>query len=181
MRRHQPEARDTLGQPDRREAAARPRRAAGTLLPATAAALLPSCGDDTPTDPTALDVRVVHVSTIVGCPDEASECYPMCVHHTTPAGVRVVPLWQANEIRLSTTQTAGRYEGALPAVPTKTVLRLYMTEPNTCRLNACSPPQVTEDVLLNGTKLTKVVHDNLPSRITSALEFTLKGDGTITN
>jgi len=156
-------------------------RLPGALLLATAVALLPSCGDDTPTDPTALDVRVTYVSTIVGCPDQANECYPMCVHHNTPSGVRVVPLWQADEIHLSTTQTAGRYEGTLAAVPTNTVLRLYMTEPNACCLNACSPPQVTEDILLSGTKLTKVVHDNLPSGIASALEFTLKGDGTIKN
>jgi hypothetical protein len=46
-----------------------------------------------------------------------------------------------------------------------------MTEPNTCCLNACSPPQVTEDILLGGTKLTKVVHDNLPSGI-RGVEFT---------
>lgn len=153
----------------------------GALVLLAVGALVPSCGEDTPTDPTSLDVRVTYVSTIVGCPDQANECYPMCVHHSTPAGVRVVPLWQANEIHLSTTQSAGRYEGTLPAVPTNAVLRLYMTEPNTCCLNACSPPQVTEDILLNGTKLTKVVHDGLPSGITSALEFTLKGGGTIQN
>ena len=148
---------------------------------AGAALLLPSCGDDTPTQPTALDVRVTYVSRIVGCPDQASECYPMCVHGATPAGVRIVPVWQADAIRLSTTQTTGRYEGTLSAVPTNTVLRLYATDPNACCLNACSPPQVTEDILLNGTKLTKVVHDSLPSGITSALEFTLEGDGTIRN
>ena len=61
-------------------------RAAGTLLLVTAAALLPSCGSDSPTDPTALDVRVAYVSRIVGCPDQANECYPMCIHHNTPAG-----------------------------------------------------------------------------------------------
>lgn len=155
--------------------------AAGPLLLAGAALLLPSCGDDTPTQPTALDVRVTYVSRIVGCPDQGSECYAMCVHHNTPAGVRIVPTWQASEIRLSTTQTAGRYEGTLPAVPTNTVLRLYATDPNACCLNACSPPQVTEDILLNNTKLTKVVHDGLPAGITSGLEFTLKGDGTVTN
>jgi hypothetical protein len=146
-----------------------------------AAALLPSCGEDTPTDPTSLDVRVAYVSTIVGCPDQANECYAMCVHHNTPAGVRVVPLWQADEIRLSTTAAAGRYEGTLSAVPTNTVLRLYAADPNACCLNACSPPSVTEDVLLNDTKLTKVVTDGLPSGVTAALEFTLKGDGTIRN
>jgi len=156
-------------------------RAARTLLVAAAAALLPSCGEDTPTDPTALDVRVTYVSQIVGCPDQANECYPMCVHHRTPGGVRIIPLWEANEIVLSTTQTTGRYEGTLPAVPTNTVLRLYGTEPNVCCINSCSPPPVLEDILLNGTKLTKVVHDNLPSPLTAALEFTLKGDGTIRN
>jgi len=156
-------------------------RCAGTLLLATAAALLPSCGEDTPTDPTALDVRVAYLSRIVGCPDQANECYPMCIHHNTPAGVRILPLWQADEIRLSTTATAGRYEGTLTAVPTNTVLRLYGTDPQACCINSCSPPPVVEDILLNGTKLTKVVHDNLPSGLTSALEFTLKGDGTIKN
>lgn len=159
----------------------RPSRAVGTFLAAAAGVLLSSCGDDTPTDPTALDARVTYVSTIVGCPDQASECYPMCVHHRTPGGVRIIPLWQASEVVLSTTQTTGRYEGTLPAVPTNTVLRLYATEPNACCLNACSPPSVTSDILLNGTKLTKVVTDNLPVGATAALEFTLKGDGTIRN
>jgi len=42
-------------------------------------------------------------------------------------------------------------------------------------------PPVLEDILLNGTKLTKVVHDNLPSGLTSALEFTVTGSGTIRN
>ncbi len=162
-----------LGRPSRRHA--------GTLLLVAAAALLPSCGEDTPTDPTSLDVRVAYVSQIVGCPDKDNECYPMCVHGATPAGVRIVPLWQADAIRLSTTTTTGRYEGTLPAVPSNTVLRLYATDPNTCCINSCSPPSVVEDILLNGTKLTKVVTDSLPTGVTGALEFTLKGDGTIKN
>lgn len=165
----------------RRHRHGRPSCDAGTLLLFVAAALLPSCGEDTPTDPTSLDVRVAYVSRIVGCPDQANECYPMCVHHNTPAGVRIVPLWQADEIRLSTTSTAGRYEGTLAAVPTNTALRLYGTDPNACCIDSCSPPPVVEDILLNGTKLTKVVHDNLPSPLTAALEFTVKGDGTIQN
>jgi hypothetical protein len=156
-------------------------RGTGTLLLATAAALLPSCGDDTPTEPTALDAQVTYVSRIIGCPDQANECYPMCVHHNTPAGVRIVPLWQADAIRLSTTTTTGRYEGTLAAVPTNTALRLYATDPNACCINSCSPPPVVEDILLNGTKLTKVVHDGLPSGVTAAVEFALKGDGTIQN
>ena len=157
------------------------RRRAGTLLLVAAAALLPSCGEDTPTDPTALDVRVAYVSQIVGCPDKDNECYPMCVHGATPAGVRIVLLWQADAIRLSSTQTAGRYEGTLSAVPTNTVLRLYGTDPNTCCINSCSPPSVVDEIQLNGTKLTKVVSDNLPTGVTGALEFTLKGDGSIKN
>jgi hypothetical protein len=156
-------------------------RAAGTLLLASAAALLPSCGEDSPTEPTALDVRVAYVSQIVGCPDKANECYPSCVHGATPAGVRIVPLWQADAIRLSTTTTTGSYEGTLAAVPTNTTLRLYGTDPNTCCIDSCNPPPVVEDILLNGTKLTKIVHDGLPSGVTAALEFTLKGDGTIQN
>jgi hypothetical protein len=159
----------------------RPSRSdAGRLLLVVVAALLPSCGEDTPTDPTSLDARVAYVSQIVGCPDQANECYPMCIHHNTPAGVRIVPLWQADEIRLSTT-TAGRYEGTLAAVPTNTVLRLYGTDPNACCVSSCRVPPVVEDVLLNGTKLTKIVHDSLPSGVTAALEFTLKGDGSIQN
>jgi hypothetical protein len=156
-------------------------RAAGTVLLVTAAALYPSCGSDSPTDPTALDVRVAYVSRIVGCPDQANECYPMCIHHNTPSGVRIVPLWQAEAVHLSTTTTTGRYEGTLAAVPTKTVLRLYGTDPQACCINSCSPPPVVEDILLNGTKLTKVVRDGLPAGVTAALEFTLKGDGTIQN
>ena len=159
----------------------RPYRATGMLLLVAAVAQLPSCGSDSPTEPTALDVRVAYVSTIVGCPDKNNECYPMCIHGATPAGVRIVPLWQAEAIRLSTTTTTGRYEGTLPAVPTNTTLRLYGTDPNACCLNSCSPPPVVEDVLLNGTKLTRVVRDGLPAGVTAALEFTLRSDGTIQN
>jgi len=159
----------------------RPRLVTRTLLLATVSALFPSCGDDTPTEPTAVDVQVAYVSQIVGCPDQANECYPMCAHHNAPAGVRVVPLWAADAIRLSTTTTAGRYEGTLAAVPTNTTLRLYGTDPQACCINSCSPPPVLEDILLNGTKLTKVVHDALPSGLTAALEFTVTGSGTIRN
>jgi hypothetical protein len=67
--------------------------APGALVAALAAVLLPSCGDDA--DPAALDVRVTYVSRIVGCPDQASECYPMCIHHNTPAGVRIVNVYKA--------------------------------------------------------------------------------------
>ena len=129
-----------------------------------------------------MDVRVAYVSRLpTGCSDSTSECYPMCVHHNTPGGTQVVvPLWQADSVRL-TQASAGRYEGTLPAVPTNTPLRLYGTDPQACCLNACSPPPVLEDILLNGTKLTKVVHDNLPSGVTGALEFTVTGSGTIKN
>jgi hypothetical protein len=159
----------------------RVRGAVRALLLTGIALLAPSCGDDTPTEPTALDVRATYVSRIVGCPDKGNECYPMCVHGATPAGVRIVPLWQADAIHLSTTATTDRYEGTLAAVPTNTTLRLYGTDPNACCINSCSPPPVVEEILLNGMKLTKVVHDNLPSGVTAALEFTLKGDGTIQN
>ena len=156
-------------------------RAAGTLLLATAAALIPSCGSDTPSDPTALDVRVAYVSRLpAGCPDQANACYPMCVHGAAPAAQMVVPLWQADSIRLTQAGT-GRYEGTLPAVPTNTTLRLYAKDVGMCCFDSCNYPPVIEDVLLNGTTLTKVVHDNLPSGLTAALEFTVKGDGTIQN
>ena len=158
----------------------RPHRAARTLLLAVAVALLPSCGDDTPTEPTAVDVRVTYESQIVGCLDQGNECYPMCIHHNTPAGVRVVPLWAADAIRLTQTST-GRYEGTLVAVPTNAALRLYGTDPQTCCINSCSPPPALEEILLNGTKLTKVVRDGLPAGVTAALEFTVTGDGAIKN
>ena len=159
----------------------RPYRAAGTLLLATAAALIPSCGSDTPAEPTALDVRVTYVSQLpAGCPDQANPCYPMCVHGATPAAQLVVPLWQADSVRLTQT-SAGRYEGTLPAVPTNAPLRLIGKDVGMCCFDSCSYPPVLEDILLNGTKLTKVVHDGLPAGLTAALEFTLKGNGTIQN
>jgi hypothetical protein len=165
-----------------RQPAHRVRRAARTvLLGAAAAALLPSCGDDTPTEPTAVDVQVTYVSQLpAGCPDQANECYPMCVHGAAPAAQLVVPLWQADSIRLTQTGT-GRYEGSLPVVPTNTTLRLYAKDAGMCCFDSCNYPPVLEDILLNGTKLTKVVHDDLPSGLTSALEFTVTGNGTINN
>jgi len=156
-------------------------RAAATLLLVTAVTLIPSCGSDTPSDATSLGVRVTYVSQLpAGCPDQANACYPMCVHGATPAAQMVVPLWQADSIRLTQVGT-GRYEGTLPAVPTNTTLRLYAKDVGMCCFDSCNYPPVLEDILLNGTRLTKVVHDGLPSGLTAALEFTVKGDGTIHN
>jgi hypothetical protein len=38
-----------------------------------------------------------------------------------------------------------------------------------------------EDILLNGTRLTKVVTDGLPAGVTAALEFKITGSGKIQN
>jgi hypothetical protein len=153
-------------------------RAAATLL--LTAAGLAACGSDTAVDPVSIDVRVVYVSRLpAGCPDLGNPCYPMCAHHNAPAGLQViVPLWTADSVRLTETST-GRYEGVLAAVPTNTALRLYGRDIGMCCVDACSYPPVLEDILLNGTKLTKVVHDGLPAGATAALEFTVTGSGAI--
>jgi hypothetical protein len=105
----------------------------------------------------------------------------MCAHHNAPAGLQaIVPLWGADTLRLTEAST-GRYEGVLTAVPTNTTLRLYGRDIGMCCVDACNDPPVLEDILLNGTKLTKVVRDGLPAGATAALEFTLTGSGTIRN
>ena len=48
------------------------------------------------------------------------------------------------------------------------MLRLYGTDPNACCVNSCSPPSVVDEIQLNGTKLTKVVTDNLPAGLVIA-------------
>jgi hypothetical protein len=166
-------------QPNHRPPVPRGRREARTLLLATAAILVSSCGSDEPAEPTAVNVQVTYVSKLpAGCPDQANECYPMCAHHAAPAAQTVVPLWPADSVRLTQT-SAGRYEGTLPAVPTNTPLRLIGKDVGMCCFDSCNYPPVLKDILLNGTKLTKVVHDNLPSGLTSALEFTVTGRGAI--
>ena len=160
-----------------------PYRAARVLLLAAAAALLPSCGDDTPTEPTAVDVRVAYVSQLpAGCrPTRETRATRCALHHNTPAGAQmVVPLWGPDPLRLTQTST-GRYEGTLAAVPTNTPLRLYGRDIGICCVDSCNYPPVLEDILLNGTKLTKVVNDGLPSGLTAALEFKVTGGGTIVN
>ena len=139
-----------------------------------------SCGGGSPVEPTALDVRVVYVSQLPpGCPDGGNVCYPMCAHHNAPAGLQaIVPLWGPATLRLTETAT-GRYEGVLTGVPTNTTLRLYGREIGMCCVDACSYPPVLEDILLNGTKLTKVVREGLPAGATAALEFTVTGSGAI--
>jgi hypothetical protein len=155
---------------------------AGRLLLSTAALIAASCGTDSSDEPVALDVRVVYVSRLpAGCPDIGDICYPMCAHHNAPAGLQaVVPLWGADTVRLTETST-GRYEGVLAAVPTNTPLRLYGRDIGMCCVDACNYPPVLEDILLNGTKLTKVVRDGLPAGATAALEFTVTGSGSIRN
>jgi hypothetical protein len=153
---------------------------AGSLLLSAVPGLAPSCGSDTPVEPSALDVRVAYVSRLPpGCPDAGNPCAPMCAHHNAPAGLQaIVPLWGADTVRLSET-TPGRYEGVLPMVPTNATLRLYGRDIGMCCVDACSYPPVLEDILLNGTKLTKVVRDALPAGATAALEFTVTGSGAI--
>jgi len=150
---------------------------ARTLL---VAALAASCGSDSPVEPLVMDVRAVYVSRLPpGCPDSGSECAPMCAHHNAPAGLQViVPLWQETTLRLAET-IPGRYEGVLAAVPTNTTLRLYGRDIGMCCVDACNYPPVLEDILLNGTKLTKVVREGLPAGVTAALEFAVTGGGAI--
>jgi hypothetical protein len=157
------------------------RTRAGALV-LSAACFAASCGGDSPVDPVAMDVRVVYVSLLpAGCPDIGNPCYPMCAHHNAPAGLQaIVPLWGADTVRLTET-SMGRYEGLLTAVPTNAPLRLYGRDIAMCCVDACSYPPVLEDILLNGTKLTKVVRDGLPAGATAALEFTLTGNGAIRN
>ncbi len=89
-----------------------------------------------------------------------------------------MPLRGAETVRLTET-VAGRYEGIHPSVPTNTTLRLYGRDIGMCCVDACSYPPVLEDILLGGTKLTKVVRDGLPDGITAALGFSVTGSGAI--
>jgi hypothetical protein len=145
-----------------------------------AAGLAGSCGDGETRDAPFVDVAVVYVSRLPpGCPDGGNICYPMCVHSNAPAGIQaIVPLWGAPTLRLAETGP-GRYEGVLTAVPTNTPVRLYGRDLGMCCVDACNYPPVLEDILLNGTKLTKVVRDGLPVGATAALEFTVDGQGAI--
>jgi hypothetical protein len=142
--------------------------------------LASSCGEDGSNEPPFLDVRVAYVSRLpAGCPDAGNICYPRCAHHNAPAGLQaVVPLWGVEALRLSES-SSGRYEGTLTRVPTNTPLRLYGRDIGMCCVDACNYRPVLEDILLNGTKLTKVVRDGLPAGIEVALEFSIDGDGRI--
>ena len=136
-------------------------------MPALVAALgvCAGCGDDAGTQPRAVDVRVTYVSRLPpGCADQGSVCYPMCAHHNAPAGLQaVVPFW-GDQLPVRLTQSAeGRFEGTLAAVPVDTKLRLIGRDIGMCCVDACNYAPVLEDILLNGTKLTRVVHDGLPA------------------
>ena len=149
-----------------------------TLLLSTAAGFAAFCGSEE----VAVDVQVVYVSRLpAGCPDIGNICYPMCAHHNAPAGLQaIVPLWGPATLRLTET-AAGRYEGVLTDVPTNTPLRLFGRDIGMCCVDACNYPPVLEDILLNGTVLTKIVRDGLPAGATAALEFTVTGSGAIRN
>lgn len=148
-------------------------------LSVVAVSCLGSCGDEV-TDPPFVDVRVVYVSRLpAGCPDGGNICYPMCAHSNAPAGIQAIaPLWGAPTLRLAETGP-GRYEGVLTAVPTNTRLQLFGRDIGMCCFDACNYPPVLEDILLNGTKLTKVVREGLPSGARAALEFSVDGQGAI--
>lgn len=138
------------------------------------------CGSDTVAEPPLVELPLVYISRLpAGCPDGGSICYSGCAHHNAPAGLQaIVPLWSGETVRLAEAGP-GRYEGRLTAVPTGTRLRLYGRDIGMCCVDACSYPPVLEDILLNGTKLTTVVHDRLPEGLTAALEFTVDGGGAI--
>jgi hypothetical protein len=131
-------------------------------------------------EPGFVEVRVAYVSRLpVGCPDIGNICYAMCAHHNAPAGLQaIVPLWGAPTLRLAEAGP-GRYEGVLSAVPTNTQLQLFGRDIGMCCVDACDYPPVLEDILLNGTKLTKVVREGLPVDVSAALEFTVDGRGAI--
>src|SRR5215510_11253379 len=132
-------------------------------------ALQLSCGSDSGMDgPAFVNVRVAYVSRLpAGCPSLGDICYPGCVHHNAPAGLQaVVPLWGADTLRLDEAGP-GRYEGVLMQVPTSSTLRLYGRDIGTCCLESCNVQPVLEDILLNGTKLTKVVRDGLPAGVSA--------------
>jgi hypothetical protein len=141
---------------------------------------LAGCGSDSPVAPAAVDVRVVYVSRLPpGCPDGGSPCYAMCAHHNAPAGLQaIVPLWEETTLRLEET-APGRYEGVLAGVPVGVALRLYGRDIGACCVDACSYPPVLEEIRLNGTTLTHVVHEGLPAGVAAALELTVRGDGTV--
>jgi hypothetical protein len=144
-------------------------------------ALQASCGGDSGMDgPAFVNVRVSYVSRLpAGCPSQGDICYPGCVHHNAPAGLQaVVPLWGADTLRLDEAGP-GRYEGVLRQVPTSSTLRLYGRDIGACCLESCAFGPILEDISLNGTKLTKVVRDGLPSGVTAALEFSVTGTGAI--
>lgn len=141
------------------------------------------CGSSSTTRTQSVDVRVVYVSRLpAGCADQASLCYPMCVHHSAPAGLQtVVPFW-GEQVPVRLTQSAERrYEGTLAAVPVDTRLRLIGRDIGMCCVDACNYRPVLEDILLNGTKLTRVVHDGLPPGYESALEFSVNASGSVRN
>jgi hypothetical protein len=89
-----------------------------------------------------------------------------------------VPLGAADTVRLTGTST-GPYEGVLPSLPADTTLRLHGRDMGMCCVDACNDPPVLEDILLNGTRLTKVVRDRLPDGVGAALEFSVTGNGAI--
>ncbi len=145
--------------------------------------LAAACGSDSGTQPGTVDVRVVYLSRLPdGCPQQSDPCYPMCSHHNAPGGPQaIVTLWaDGATVRLEATTTR-RYEGQLTDVPVDTPLRLYGRDLGVCCVDACGYPPVLEDILLNGTKLTRVVRDGLPAGISGALEFRVTANGTILN
>jgi hypothetical protein len=149
-----------------------------TLL--ASAALLVSCGEGDVSDAPFVDLRVVYVSRLPAeCADIGNVCYPMCAHHNAPAGLQaVVPLWGPPTLRLAGAGP-GRYEGVLTAVPTNVPLRLYARDIGMCCVDACGYPPALEDVLLNGTKLTRIVRTGLPDGVRAALEFSVDGSGRV--
>lgn len=139
-----------------------------------------SCSEDAPREAPFVDVAVAYVSRLPpGCPDGGSLCYAMCAHHNAPSGLQaIVPLWGAPTLRL-VEAGPGRYEGVLQGVPTNTPLRLFGRDIGMCCVDACSYPPVLEDILLNGTRLTRVVREGLQPGVAAALEFTVDGRGAV--
>ncbi len=138
--------------------------------------LLAACGSDQPAAPGAGFTTVEFAYLAATATDPAvAQAFPDCVNGV--GALHIHPSWR-NFVRINMT-VAGleRWEITFDDVPTDVLVRIRISDPNTCADNPTGAS--TENVFANGIRLTMIV-DTPGSGVEPGLGFTVDGEGRVT-
>ena len=148
----------------------------GALSTSAVLSLSIACDSDGPGSPNAstATVEIAYLAATTTDPAVAT-AFPDCVNGV--GATHIHPSWHNFARTNMTAVGADRWEIALTDAPTRQLLRIRISDPNTCAENPTGAS--TENVFANGVRLTQVV-DTPGSGIEPGLAFTIDGAGRVT-